>query len=72
MLRNREFASAVSLARTTVERWPTPRAQTSLGVALVAAGRHEEGITELRKAVADDPARALHARRRAVSAGKTG
>jgi tetratricopeptide (TPR) repeat protein len=55
VLRNREYASAVSLTRTTVERWPSPRAQTSLGVALVAAGRHEEAIAELRKALADDP-----------------
>jgi tetratricopeptide (TPR) repeat protein len=53
--RNREYSSAVSLARTTVERWPTPRAQTSLGIALIAADRYEEGINELRKAVADDP-----------------
>ena len=53
--RNREYASAVSLARTTVERWPTPRAQTSLGVALVAARQYEEGINELQKALAGDP-----------------
>lgn len=55
VLRNREYAAAVSLARTTVARWPTPRAQTSLGVALIASGQHPEGIDELRKALADDP-----------------
>jgi protein O-mannosyl-transferase len=55
MFRNREFASAVTLARTTVERWPSVRAQTSLGVTLVAAGQHEEGIRELRKALPADP-----------------
>jgi protein O-mannosyl-transferase len=54
-LRNREYASAISLARTNVERWPTPRAQTSLGVALVAARQYGEGINELQKALADDP-----------------
>jgi tetratricopeptide (TPR) repeat protein len=53
--RNREYASPVSLARTTVDRWPTARAQTSLGVALITADQHEEGINELRKALADDP-----------------
>jgi tetratricopeptide (TPR) repeat protein len=53
--RNREYASAVSLARTTVERWPTPRAQTSLGVALVAARQYDEGINELQKGLAGDP-----------------
>ena len=56
VLRNREYTSAVSLARTTVERWPTPRAQTSLGIALIAASQHQEGINELQKALADDPA----------------
>ena len=56
VLRNREYASAISLARTNVERWPTPRAQTSLGVALIAARQYEEGINELRKGLADDPA----------------
>jgi tetratricopeptide (TPR) repeat protein len=55
VLRNREFASAVTLVRTAAERWPTPRAQTSLGVALVAEGRHEEAIAQLQKALADDP-----------------
>jgi tetratricopeptide (TPR) repeat protein len=53
--RNREYASAVSLARTTLERWPTPRAQANLGVALVAAGRDEEGIALLRSALTGDP-----------------
>ena len=54
--RNREYASAVSLARTTLERWPNPRARHSLGVALLAEGQREAGITELRQAVSDDPA----------------
>ena len=54
-LRNREYASAISLARTNVERWPTPRAQTSLGITLVAARQYEEGINELEKALAADP-----------------
>jgi protein O-mannosyl-transferase len=54
VLRNREYGSAISLARTNVEHWPTPRAQTSLGVALVAARQYEEGINELQKALAAD------------------
>ena len=54
-LRNREYVSAISLARTNVERWPTPRARTSLGIALVAARQYEEGVNELQKALADDP-----------------
>jgi tetratricopeptide (TPR) repeat protein len=56
MSRNREYGSAVSLARTTLDRWPNPRARHSLGVALLTDGQREAGITELRQAVADDPA----------------
>jgi len=56
MSRNREYSSAVSLVRTTVDRWPNPRARHSLGVALLTEGQREAGITELRQAVADDPA----------------
>jgi tetratricopeptide (TPR) repeat protein len=54
--RNREFGSTVALARTTVERWPTPRAHHSLGSALVGDGQDEEGIRQLREAVAGEPA----------------
>ena len=53
--RNREYASTVSLARTTLDRWPNPRARHSLGVALLTEGQREAGITELRQAVTDDP-----------------
>ena len=53
--RNRDYASATALARTTVARWPSARAQHSLGIALVADDRSEEGISELRAATAGDP-----------------
>ncbi|HVH26235.1 MAG TPA: tetratricopeptide repeat protein [Vicinamibacterales bacterium] len=53
--RNREYASAVTLARATLERWPTPRAQHSLGAALVADMQYEEGIRQLTEAVDGDP-----------------
>ena len=56
VVRNREYASAVSLARTTLDRWPNARARHSLGVALLAEGQREAGITELRQAVSEDPA----------------
>ena len=55
VVRNRDYASATTLARTTVARWPTARAQHSLGIALVADNRSEEGISELRAATAGDP-----------------
>jgi Flp pilus assembly protein TadD len=53
--RNREYSSAAALARTTVERWPTARAQHSLGIALVAAGQRDEGMQHLREAANGDP-----------------
>jgi tetratricopeptide (TPR) repeat protein len=49
--RNREYASTVTLARTTVERRPTAVARHILGAELLAAGRTDEAVTELRKAV---------------------
>jgi tetratricopeptide (TPR) repeat protein len=55
LARNREYASAVTLARTTLERWPTARAQHSLGAALVADMQYEEGIRLLSEAVNGDP-----------------
>jgi tetratricopeptide (TPR) repeat protein len=54
MARNREYVSAVSLARANLERWPTDRARHSLGAALVAEERYEEGIGQLRQAVNGD------------------
>jgi hypothetical protein len=53
--RNREYSSAVSLARTVVSRWPTARAQHWLGAELMAAGAHDEGMTNLRQALDGDP-----------------
>jgi len=55
VLRNREYSSAVSLARTVVSRWPTARAQHWLGAELMAAGAHDEAMTNLRQALDGDP-----------------
>jgi tetratricopeptide (TPR) repeat protein len=55
VLRNREYSSAVSLARTVVSRWPTARAQHWLGAELLAAGAHDEAMTNLRQALDGDP-----------------
>ena len=52
--RNREYASALSLARTVVERRPTSIAHHILGVELMAAGRHEEAVRHLREAIRGD------------------
>ena len=55
VLRNREYVSALSLARLTEERWPTARAEHWLGIELLAAGQHEQGLAALAHALPDDP-----------------
>lgn len=52
--RNREYASALTLARTVVERRPTSVAHHILGVELLAAGQREEALAHLREAVRGD------------------
>jgi tetratricopeptide (TPR) repeat protein len=52
--RNREYASAVSLARKVVERRPTSIGHHILGVELATAGYHKEAATHLREAIRDD------------------
>ena len=54
-LRNSDYTSAVTLAETVMSRWPTARAQHWLGAELLAAGRHDEGLTQLRAALPGDP-----------------
>lgn len=56
--RNREYASALTMARTVVERRPTSVAHHILAEQLIASGLHEEGVTHLRQAVALGDSRA--------------
>jgi len=53
--RNQEYASPVTLARLTVERWPTGHARHFLAIELIKAGRQTEAIDVLREAIRDDP-----------------
>lgn len=53
--RNREYASAVVLASTNLERRPTSDAQHWLGAELIVAGRDNEGMVYLRQAVIGAP-----------------
>jgi tetratricopeptide (TPR) repeat protein len=53
--RNREYASPVLLARSTVERYPTSSAHHQLGVALLVAGDRDGGMSELRQAIPGAP-----------------
>jgi Flp pilus assembly protein TadD len=51
MVRNREYATRTSIARTIVERRPSAIAHHILGEQLLAEGARPEAIAELRKAV---------------------
>jgi protein O-mannosyl-transferase len=53
--RNREFESPLVLAETAVERYPTPVGHHLLGTQLMAAGRDDEAIAELRRALPAAP-----------------
>ena len=52
--RNREYSSALSLARTVVERRPTSISHHILGVELIAAGQYPEAVAEFRRAIPGD------------------
>jgi len=51
--RNREYASAVTMARTVLARWPTPMAHHLVGAELSFAGHRDEAIAELSIAARD-------------------
>jgi tetratricopeptide (TPR) repeat protein len=51
--RNREYVSALAMARTSLARWPTPVAHAMLGKALAEAGEHQAAIAEYLEAVTE-------------------
>jgi Flp pilus assembly protein TadD len=53
--RNREYRSALTMWRVTVERWPQGRARVNYASALQAAGRRDDMLQQLRLAVDDFP-----------------
>lgn len=53
--RNREYASSLRLAETTLARWPTPAAHSMYGTELAAAGRMAEAEVHLRQAASVYP-----------------
>ena len=55
LTRNREYASEMRLARTIVERHPSPVAHHILGTQLLIAGDRDAGMTELRRATPGAP-----------------
>lgn len=60
MDRNREYASALSLVQTIVDRRPTAVAHHMLGDRLIAAGREDDAVPRLRRAVAEGNSRASY------------
>jgi protein O-mannosyl-transferase len=55
IVRNREYASRLTMAQTIVERRPHGRAHFLLGSELLAAGRQDQAMTELRLSARDYP-----------------
>jgi tetratricopeptide (TPR) repeat protein len=55
VVRNQEYASPVVMARTILDRHPTPIAHLSLGRALLDAGQRQEGLAHLRQALPGAP-----------------
>jgi tetratricopeptide (TPR) repeat protein len=45
-----EYESSLTMARTVMERWPSPQAASLVGTELAAAGRRDEAIPYLREA----------------------
>jgi Flp pilus assembly protein TadD len=54
--RNGEYASALTLARSALDRWPSAQAHYLVGTELAAAGRGDIAIVHLREAAAGYPA----------------
>jgi tetratricopeptide (TPR) repeat protein len=55
VLRNREYASGISIAQTVIERRPHGRAHHLLAAELMKAGRGDDALAHLREAIAGDP-----------------
>jgi len=55
VVRNREYASALSLARTVLERRPSSIAHYMMGTSLMDVGDHDGAVMHLREAISGDP-----------------
>jgi tetratricopeptide (TPR) repeat protein len=53
--RNREYLSELRLARTIIDRHPTPVGHHILGTVLLSGGDRDEGMSELRQAIPGAP-----------------
>jgi Flp pilus assembly protein TadD len=68
--RNREYVSALTIAQTVLERWPSPNAHYLVGVELAAAGRPTEAMTHLQEASAGYPPALYYLGRELFAAGR--
>ena len=71
VVRGREYASALTMAETIVNRWPHGRARFMLGTALIEAGRGGEGMVQLRESVRDFPGANFAIATELLAAGQT-
>jgi len=55
MMRNREYRSGLTLAETTVARWPSSVGEHVLGAEWLLAGNRSEAIVHFRRAVSGTP-----------------
>ena len=54
-VRNRDFASPLTMAQTIVDRWPNGRGHYLLGTLLIEAGQRREGMAQLEVSARDYP-----------------
>jgi tetratricopeptide (TPR) repeat protein len=55
VVRNLDYASALTMARTVLAAWPGPNSEQLVGQELASAGQHDEAIQHLRAAVIGYP-----------------
>jgi tetratricopeptide (TPR) repeat protein len=72
VLRNQEYDSRLSIARTIVERRPHGRAHFLLGSELIAAGQRDAALVQLRLSARDYPGARFALATEMLGEGKTG
>ena len=55
LVRHRDYASPLTMARTIVDRWPNGRGHYLLGTLLIEAGQSREGMAQLELSARDYP-----------------
>lgn len=71
-VRGQEYASALTMSQTIVERWPNGRGHFQFGTALIEAGREDEGMAQLRESARDFPGALFAIATERLAAGQAG